>query len=147
MQAVMEEQVGREKVWIRLHETNVEILQWLEKRLEQMLNQTFLIVETISRIELSEQKGTRSRNYETTFQFQSLAVPNFPNILNRDLRPVIQNANIRAPRASGLMVFIPGIPYTCDSYRQFLTPVYPVFNGLDRSFESDRGVRLIWCQR
>jgi hypothetical protein len=34
--------------------------------------------------------------------------PNFPRILNRDLRPVIQNADIRSPRAGGSTVFITG---------------------------------------
>jgi hypothetical protein len=36
---------------------------------------------------------------------------NYPRRLNRDLRPVIQNADIRAPRAAGSAIFITGVPY------------------------------------
>jgi hypothetical protein len=43
--------------------------------------------------------------------------PSFPRILNKDLRPVMQNANIQSPRAGGSTVFITGIPYARDSYQ------------------------------
>jgi hypothetical protein len=59
------------------------------------------------------------------------ASPNFPRILNKDFRPVIKNANIGAPGASSPTVFITGIPSARDNYRQFLTPVYPVFSALE----------------
>jgi hypothetical protein len=56
---------------------------------------------------------------------------NYPRRLNRDLRPVIQNADIRAPRAAGSAIFITGVPSAVDTYRQFRTPVYAIFNALD----------------
>jgi hypothetical protein len=52
---------------------------------------------------------------------------NFPRILNRDLRPVIQNSKINGPRGPGGTLFISGIPYALDTFRQFVTPVYAVF--------------------
>jgi hypothetical protein len=57
----------------------------------------------------------------------TLSIPNFPRILNRDLRPVLQHARVSPPNASASNVFISGIPYALDSYRQFITPVYAVF--------------------
>jgi hypothetical protein len=47
--------------------------------------------------------------------------------LNRDLRPVLQNAFVSSPHASALNLFISGIPYDLDSYRRFTTAVYAVF--------------------
>jgi hypothetical protein len=55
------------------------------------------------------------------------SIPNFPRILNRDLRPVLQHARVSSPNAGALNLFISGIPYALDSYRQFVTPVYAVF--------------------
>jgi hypothetical protein len=55
------------------------------------------------------------------------SIPNFPRILNRDLRLVLQHARVSSPNASASNVFISGIPYALDSYRQFITPVSPVF--------------------
>jgi hypothetical protein len=55
------------------------------------------------------------------------SIPNFPRILNRDLRPVLRHARVSSPNAGASNVFISGIPYALDSYRQFITPVYAVF--------------------
>jgi hypothetical protein len=73
--------------------------------------------------------------------------PNFPRILNKDLRPVIENANIRSSRAGGSTVFITVFPSVRDSYRQFLTPVYSVFNALDRDPITMRGSTDTWIRR
>jgi hypothetical protein len=43
--------------------------------------------------------------------------------MNRDLRPVIQNAKITSPNSPASTLFISGIPYALDIFRQFLTPV------------------------
>jgi hypothetical protein len=84
-------------------------------------------------------RGTERRTNETS--------PNFLRIFNKDLRPVIQNVNIRSPRAGGSAIFITGIPYARDSYRQFLTALYPVFNAVDRNPATVRGStdRFIRC--
>jgi hypothetical protein len=65
--------------------------------------------------------------------------PNFAMIFNKDLRPVIQNANVPSPRVGSSTVFITGIPSARDNYRQFLTHVYPVFNALNRNPGTVRG--------
>jgi hypothetical protein len=58
--------------------------------------------------------------------------PNFPRRINKNPRPAIQNARIASPNSAASTIFIPGIPYAFDSFRQFLTPVYAVFNAMDR---------------
>jgi hypothetical protein len=55
------------------------------------------------------------------------SIPNFPRILKHDLRPVLQHACVSSPNAGASNVFISGIPYALDSYRQFITPVYEIF--------------------
>jgi hypothetical protein len=55
------------------------------------------------------------------------SISNFPRILNRDLPPVLQHACVSSPNAGASNLFISGIPYDLDSYRQFITPVYAVF--------------------
>jgi hypothetical protein len=55
------------------------------------------------------------------------SILNFPRILNRDLRPFLQHARVSSPNAGVSNVFISGIPYALDSYRQFITSVYAVF--------------------
>jgi hypothetical protein len=55
----------------------------------------------------------------------------FPRILNRDLRPVLQYACVSSPNAKASNLFISGIPYALDTYRQFTTPVYAVFSRND----------------
>jgi hypothetical protein len=55
------------------------------------------------------------------------SIPNFPRILNRDLRPVLQHARVSSPNAGASNMFISGIPYALHSYWQFITPVYAVF--------------------
>jgi hypothetical protein len=56
---------------------------------------------------------------------------NFPRRLNKELRPVIQNANISSPRGPASSIFITSIPYAVDTYRQFLTPVYAICNAMN----------------
>jgi hypothetical protein len=58
--------------------------------------------------------------------------PNFLRSFNRYLRPVIQHTKIVSPNAAASAVFLTGTPYAIDSYRQFITPVYAMFNTLDR---------------
>jgi hypothetical protein len=72
---------------------------------------------------------------------------NFPRIFNKDLRPVIENANIRSLRAGSSTIFTTGIPYARDSYRQFLTYIDPVFNALDRNPATVRGPTDIFTRR
>jgi hypothetical protein len=55
------------------------------------------------------------------------SIPNFPRILNRDLRHVLQHARVTSPNAGASNVFISSIRYALDSYPQFITPVYAVF--------------------
>jgi hypothetical protein len=43
------------------------------------------------------------------------SIPNFPRVLNCDLRPVLQHARISSPNAGASNVFISGIPYALDS--------------------------------
>jgi hypothetical protein len=47
--------------------------------------------------------------------------------LNRNLRPVLQHARVSSPNAGASDVFISGIPYALDSYREFISPVHAVF--------------------
>jgi hypothetical protein len=61
--------------------------------------------------------------------------PNFPRILNRNLRPVLHYACISSPHSAHSNVFISGIPYGLDIYRQFTTPVYAVFSRGDQRLE------------
>jgi hypothetical protein len=61
---------------------------------------------------------------------------NFPRILNRDLRPVLHYASVSSPNAAHSNVFISGIPYGLDTYRQFTTPVYAVFCRKDQRLEN-----------
>jgi hypothetical protein len=55
------------------------------------------------------------------------SIPNFPRILNCDLRPVLRRAHVLSPNAGASNVFTSGIPSALDSSRQFITPVYAVF--------------------
>jgi hypothetical protein len=55
------------------------------------------------------------------------SIPNFPRVLNRDLRPVLQHVRVSAPNADASNVFISGIPDALDSYRQVTIPAYLVF--------------------
>jgi hypothetical protein len=55
------------------------------------------------------------------------SIPTFLWILNRDLRPVLQHARVSSPNAGASNVFMSGIPYALDSYRQFTTPGYATF--------------------
>jgi hypothetical protein len=66
-------------------------------------------------------------------QALSQSNPNFPRLLNRDLRPVIQNAQIQSPSGPASTLFISGISFAIDTFRQFVTPVYAVFHRLDRT--------------
>jgi hypothetical protein len=43
------------------------------------------------------------------------------------LRSVLQHARVSSPNAGASNVFISGIPYALQSYRQFIIPVYAVF--------------------
>jgi hypothetical protein len=65
--------------------------------------------------------------------------PHFPRILNRDLRPVLQHPCVSSPKAGASRLFISGIPYALDTYRQFRTPVYAVFHRRDRGFSTSPG--------
>jgi hypothetical protein len=64
---------------------------------------------------------------------------NFPRILNRELRSVIQNAPISSPRGPGSSLFISGIPYAIDTFRQFVTLVNAVFQKGDSVFTERSG--------
>jgi hypothetical protein len=55
------------------------------------------------------------------------SIPNFPRILNHNSWLVLQYARVSSPNGGALNVFISGIPYALNSYRQFITPVYAVF--------------------
>jgi hypothetical protein len=57
---------------------------------------------------------------------------NFARNLNRDLRPVIQNAKITSHNGPASTVFISRIPYAVDIFRQFLSPVYAIFDESER---------------
>jgi hypothetical protein len=52
---------------------------------------------------------------------------NFARRLNRDLRPVLQYAQIRSPNAASSNLHIHGVPYALDHWNQFKTVVYAVF--------------------
>ena len=58
---------------------------------------------------------------------------NFPRILNLKLRPEIHNAYISNHNASFSTISINGLPYPRSDPKQFLSPVYAVFNKLDKS--------------
>jgi hypothetical protein len=45
---------------------------------------------------------------------------------------VIQNAKITSPNGPASTVFISGIPYAVDIFRQFLSPVYAIFDRSER---------------
>jgi hypothetical protein len=72
-------------------------------------------------------------------EFSGMQV-NFPRILNRDLRPVVQNARMSGPRGGGATLFMSGIPYVLDPFRQFGTSVYAVFQK-DHSGMAQQGGR------
>jgi hypothetical protein len=55
------------------------------------------------------------------------SISNFPRILNRDLRPVLQHVRASSSNTGASNVFISSIPCALKSYRQFITPVYAVF--------------------
>jgi hypothetical protein len=70
--------------------------------------------------------------------------PNAARTLNRLLRPVIQNTDIHSPRGPGSTVFLNGIPYALDQFRQFHTPVYAVFiNHEEHAAETSLEMREI----
>jgi hypothetical protein len=73
-------------------------------------------------------------------EFTANGRPNFPRSLNANLRPVIQNAKISSPNAAASTIFLTGMPYAVDSFRQFLTPVYAIFNALDRESTGNEDV-------
>jgi hypothetical protein len=52
---------------------------------------------------------------------------NFPSILNCDSRRVLQHGCVSSLIAGVSNMFISGILCALDSYRQFTTPLYPVF--------------------
>ena len=58
---------------------------------------------------------------------------NFPRILNLKLRPEIHNAHITNHNASFSTISINGLPYPRSDPKQFLSPVYAVFNKLDKN--------------
>jgi hypothetical protein len=64
-------------------------------------------------------------------QFTDINDPNFPQLLNKYLRLVIEDSKIAFPNALASKVFITGVPYAVDSSRQFLTLVSAIFNALE----------------
>jgi hypothetical protein len=68
-------------------------------------------------------EGLLNRIIELTESNQNLW-----RILNRDLRPVLQYACVSCPNAKASHLFISGIPYALDTYRQFMIPVHVVFS-------------------
>jgi hypothetical protein len=64
-------------------------------------------------------------------EFTANRKPNCPGSPNRDLRPVIHKAHIASPNAGASTVFLTGVPYAIDSYRQCVTPVYAILNTID----------------
>jgi hypothetical protein len=50
------------------------------------------------------------------------SILNFPQILDRDLLPVLQYARVSSPNVDASNVFISDIPSALGSYRQFITP-------------------------
>jgi hypothetical protein len=54
--------------------------------------------------------------------------PSFPRLLNPDLRLVIHRAPVSSPIGPASNVFISGIPYALDPYRQFTIPAYAMFS-------------------
>jgi hypothetical protein len=65
--------------------------------------------------------------------------PNFPLILNHDLRPVLQYHRISAPNGPASNLFISGVSYALDTYCQFTMPVYAVFSRNDRGLPMPPG--------
>jgi hypothetical protein len=59
--------------------------------------------------------------------------------LNHDLRPVLQYTCTSAPNGPASNIFISGVPYVLDTYRQFSTPVYAVFSRNDRRLAMQPG--------
>jgi hypothetical protein len=68
--------------------------------------------------------------------------PNFPRILNADLRPIIHNAQLSLPNAAASTVFLIENPYALDSFRQFLTLVYAIFKMLDRDSTGSEEINI-----
>jgi hypothetical protein len=66
---------------------------------------------------------------------------NFPRLLNRDLRPVLQHAHVSSPNGAASTLFLRGIPHAVYSFRWFLTPVYAIFNALDGESTGSGDVR------
>jgi hypothetical protein len=62
--------------------------------------------------------------------------PNFPRILNRYLRPVLQHTWVSSPNTGVASLFISRISYALDADRQFGWPVYVVFDRRDRGFST-----------
>ena len=60
---------------------------------------------------------------------------NYPRNLNLDLRPEIHNSYITRKNAAYSTIFINGLPYPSSNPRKFLSPVYSVFNILDKNIE------------
>jgi hypothetical protein len=59
---------------------------------------------------------------------------NFPRQVNWQLRPVMQYASVSSPNAAFSNMFIEGIPYAVDIYRQFRSSVYAVFCKMEQGF-------------
>jgi hypothetical protein len=64
---------------------------------------------------------------------------NCPRLLNRDLRPVLRYACVSWLNAKASNDFMSGISYAFDTYREFTTPVYAVFNRNDRGLPRQPG--------
>jgi hypothetical protein len=63
----------------------------------------------------------------------------FPRVLNHDLRPVLQYACVSSPNAKASNLFISGVRYALDTYRQFTTPDDAVFSRNDRELPRPPG--------
>jgi hypothetical protein len=72
-------------------------------------------------------------------QLAEMNKPNFARRPNRYRRPVIQNTKIASLNASASTVFITRIPDAIDSFRQFLRPVYAIFNATERHSSGNIG--------
>jgi hypothetical protein len=62
-------------------------------------------------------------------------------LLNRDLQPVIENAQIHWPNDATSSLWISGIPYGIDIFRQFVTPGCAIFHRCHRSLP----IQLHYC--
>jgi hypothetical protein len=69
----------------------------------------------------------------------TISNPDFPRILNRDLRPVLQDASVSSPNGPASNHFTPGVPCALDAYRQFTTPVYAVFSWCNQDLPTPHG--------